>query len=90
MALRQLLSAKGALVAGGLVTTAFLAPSVALADKEDKEKTGKRATDDRYFDPSALERGAKALRDMNNSPYAKQVAKPALQATTFHAWPVHL
>lgn len=81
MALRQLLSAKGALVAGGLVSSAFLVPSVALADKEDKdkEKTGKRATDDRYFDPSALERGAKALREMNNSPYAKQALELSKQ-----------
>ncbi len=28
---------------------------------------------DKYFDPEALERGAAALREINKSPYAKQV-----------------
>ena len=27
------------------------------------------------FDPEALERGAKALREINNSPYAKKVLR---------------
>lgn len=29
--------------------------------------------DSKYFDPEALERGAKALREINQSPYAKKV-----------------
>lgn len=28
---------------------------------------------DKYFDPEALERGAKALREIQSSPYAKKV-----------------
>ena len=28
---------------------------------------------DKYFDPEALERGAKALREINTSPHAKRV-----------------
>ncbi|KAI7840123.1 hypothetical protein COHA_006164 [Chlorella ohadii] len=31
------------------------------------------AADDKYFDPEALERGAKALREIQNSPFAKKV-----------------
>lgn len=56
---------------------AYAAPHV-LADKRDeKEKVEKEKAshlhNDRLFDPEALERGAKALRDINKSPYAKQV-----------------
>lgn len=60
------------LLAGGLAG-ALIAPSVSLADKdEDKKKT----SDNRpLFDPDALERGAKALREINKSPYAKQVCR---------------
>jgi hypothetical protein len=53
-------AAAGAAAAG--TAAAGLAP-VALADKKD----------DHFFDPEALERGAKALREINKSPYAKQV-----------------
>uniref|UniRef100_A0A383WCV6 AAA+ ATPase domain-containing protein n=1 Tax=Tetradesmus obliquus TaxID=3088 RepID=A0A383WCV6_TETOB len=52
-------AAAGAAAAGA--AAAGLAP-VALADKKD----------DNFFDPEALERGAKALREINKSPYAKQ------------------
>ena len=31
------------------------------------------ADDNKYFDPDALERGAKALREIQSSPYAKKV-----------------
>ena len=31
------------------------------------------AADDKYFDPEALERGAKALREIQSSPFAKKV-----------------
>ena len=60
-----------ALMAGGLAG-ALIAPSVSLADGEKAEK--KESRDSRpLFDPDALERGAKALREINKSPYAKQV-----------------
>lgn len=47
--------------------------------KESKQSTdGKKSEDVQEpkgsgFDPEALERGAKALREINNSPHAKQV-----------------
>ena len=34
------------------------------------------------FDPEALERGAKALREINASPYAKKVRKSRARATS--------
>jgi hypothetical protein len=55
-------SAAAGVAAAGTAAAAGLAP-VALADKKD----------DNFFDPEALERGAKALREINKSPYAKQV-----------------
>ncbi len=54
------------LSAGGLAVAALIAPS-ALADKDDVSKAAA------LFDPEALERGAKSLREINKSPYAKQV-----------------
>lgn len=42
---------------------------MALADGKKKEESSR----DPYFDPDALERGAKALREINSSPHAKQV-----------------
>ena len=33
--------------------------------------------DDKYFDPDALERGAKALREIQSSPFAKKVSMVA-------------
>lgn len=46
------------------------APGVALADKKvEKDAYGRP-----LFDPEALERGAAALREINKSPYAKQVS----------------
>ena len=47
-------------------------PVVALAEKEKEEKQ-KIDNSRPLFDPEALERGAKALREINKSPYAKQV-----------------
>jgi hypothetical protein len=52
--------------AGGL---AALLGGVALADNEKAMEKQAKA----MFDPDALERGAKALREINKSPYAKQV-----------------
>lgn len=52
---------------------ALVVPTLALADKKDERK-GKDKDDMRpLFDPEALERGATALREINKSPYAKQV-----------------
>lgn len=51
-------------LAGGL----YSAPQLALADKKDKDP-GRP-----MFDPEALERGAAALREINKSPYAKNVS----------------
>lgn len=54
------------LVVGG-ASAALLSPvGVAYAEKADKKSTN-------LFDPEALERGAKALREINQSPHAKQV-----------------
>lgn len=63
--LRHLAGQKGLAAAAGLAA-GLLLPSVAAADKE---KDAVRP----MFDPEALERGAKALREINKSPYAKQV-----------------
>jgi ATPase family AAA domain-containing protein 3A/B len=56
-------------IGGAAVAAAALAPKTALADSKKKED----GPGGPYFDPEALERGAKALREINASPYAKQV-----------------
>lgn len=66
---RRLLLPAGLWVSSGALALAYAAPRV-LADKEEKAAGGS----DRLFDPEALERGAKALREINKSPYAKQVS----------------
>ena len=48
---------------------AFAAASAAVTGVAFCEKDVKGPS----FDPEALERGAKALREINNSPYAKKV-----------------
>lgn len=60
MALRQL-AAKAGMIAG-LGGGAALGTVAYCADDKDK-----------YFDPEALERGAKALREIQSSPFAKKV-----------------
>lgn len=47
-----------------------------VVEEEEKPKSkGKRAKDnEKFFDPDALERGAKALREIQKSPYAKQAS----------------
>lgn len=64
---------------GGLGSTAAacMLPGMVLADKKkDDDVRGP------LFDPEALERGAKALREINASPHAKQVrSKEALLYT---------
>lgn len=66
MAYQRLAAHKHALVGLAGLGLGVVAPSVAFADKKDD--TGRP-----LFDPEALERGAQALREINKSPYAKQV-----------------
>lgn len=64
--------ARQGLVLGGAAAAAWLSSgnSLALADgKKDKDAAAP------YFDPEALERGAKALREINSSPHAKQASQ---------------
>ena len=68
MAVPRLAKSMRWLVAGG-AGAALLPTGVAYADKRgDKDKP-----QGPLFDPEALERGAKALREINASPHAKQV-----------------
>ncbi len=60
MSLKQLAS-KAGLIAG-LTGAAAMGTVAYCADDKDK-----------YFDPEALERGAKALREIQSSPFAKKV-----------------
>ena len=75
---RAVLSTWTAVGVGGALGI-FAPIGVALADSSknsDDEQDGgkkKRGKQDTYFDPEALERGAKALREIQKSPYAKQV-----------------
>ena len=41
--------------------------------KSDKKAQAEDSSRSSGFDPESLERGAKALREINNSPYSKQV-----------------
>ena len=49
---------------GALAAASAAVTGVAYCEKDVKGPS---------FDPEALERGAKALREINNSPYAKKV-----------------
>ena len=49
----------------GLASASFLAGSTIAYCESDKNRP--------LFDPEALERGAKALKEINASPYAKKV-----------------
>ncbi len=65
--------AAGGRVLAGVVGLAagVAAPTLAItafADKEGKDNV------QRMFDPEALERGAAALKEINKSPYAKNVS----------------
>ena len=94
-------------LAGGLsalASASLSAPSRADDDKKDKKEKKDKSSDLRpMFDPEALERGAKALREINKSPYAKQVCVRVLRvflwqggrlagglsvAATTAAWPM--
>ena len=59
----------GAVAIGGPI-------GVAACKDKDKEKTVTPS-----FDPEALERGAKALREINASPHAKNVRSHPVRAT---------
>lgn len=67
----------GRAVLGGVAAAAAWFGSsarlVALADDKKKEDKSSSSSSAPYFDPEALERGAKALREINASPHAKQV-----------------
>ncbi|KIY92087.1 hypothetical protein MNEG_15875 [Monoraphidium neglectum] len=69
MAVPKLGSAMRFLMAGGAGAVLLSPAGVALADKADPKKKEQGP----LFDPEALERGAKALREINSSPHAKQV-----------------
>lgn len=71
--------ARGAMMASGMA--ALLVAPVALADK--KEDAAAKA----MFDPEALERGAKSLREINKSPYAKQVSWVQARSGDWRLWP---
>jgi hypothetical protein len=60
------------LAAGGAAAAALSPAGAALA-----EKGGDKKAQGPLFDPEALERGAKALREINASPHAKQARRPA-------------
>lgn len=66
--------ARQGLVAGGAAAAAWLASGTSLAYADDKKKKDDGGAP--YFDPEALERGAKALREINASPHAKQASQP--------------
>jgi ATPase family AAA domain-containing protein 3A/B len=71
MAAYRLLPAGGKILAAGLgLSLGYAAAPITVF--ADKEKKNERAN---LFDPEALERGAKALREINSSPYAKQVGQ---------------
>jgi ATPase family AAA domain-containing protein 3A/B len=79
--------ARQGLVIGSAAAAVWLGSStslVALAD-DKKEKKEKDATAP-YFDPEALERGAKALREINASPHAKQASQQAVNSWSVVAW----
>jgi hypothetical protein len=65
--LRNAVSAYGARLSVGAAAVA--APAVASCAKDEKK------TVTSSFDPEALERGAKALREINNSTHAKRVRR---------------
>lgn len=56
--------------------------SEAKAEAEESKGSG--------FDPESLERGAKALREINSSPHAKQVLFwiPSLSVQLFGSWEI--
>jgi ATPase family AAA domain-containing protein 3A/B len=70
------------LVLGGAAAAAFLGSDSSVALADDKKKADASAAP--YFDPEALERGAKALREINASPHAKQASQSWSTLVTRH------
>lgn len=70
------------LVLGGAAAAAFLGSDTSVALAESKKKDDSSAAP--YFDPEALERGAKALREINASPHAKQASQSWSTVVTRH------
>ena len=70
----------GRVAAVGVAAAAASVPAVALC--KDDSKDAKNMTPS--FDPEALERGAKALREINNSPYAKKVGGRFARCRALH------
>lgn len=66
--------ARQGLVVGGAAAAAWLTSGTSLALADDKDKKKEKDSAASYFDPDALERGAKALREINASPHAKQAS----------------
>jgi len=58
----------------GLASASFLAGSTVAYCESDKGRP--------LFDPEALERGAKALKEINASPYAKKVKRLLFKPTS--------
>jgi hypothetical protein len=69
MSLHRLGGSSRAWLAAGAAAACIIPGAAACAEKK-KDDLGS------YFDPEALERGAKALREINSSPYGKQVGSP--------------
>ena len=70
MSLQRLGGSSRAWLAAGAAAACIIPSAAAYAEKK-KDDIGS------MFDPEALERGAKALREINASPYAKQVGWPS-------------
>jgi len=68
-AMRHLLAGSKPAMAGAIGLVSGLSVPAALAEKKGEKDPGRP-----MFDPEALERGAAALREINKSPYAKQVS----------------
>jgi hypothetical protein len=73
------------LVLGSAAAAVWLGSSTSLVALADDKKKEKDATA-HYFDPEALERGAKALREINASPHAKQASQQAVNSRFVVAW----
>lgn len=79
--------ARQGLVLGSAAAAVWLGSSTSLvALAEDKKKEKEKDATAPYFDPEALERGAKALREINASPHAKQASQQAVNSWFVVAW----
>jgi ATPase family AAA domain-containing protein 3A/B len=83
---RAALGGAAAMVGLGLASPAPLASAAADDDKDERNPNDRpmssaeaKRLQQGMFDPEALERGAKALREINKSPYAKQALELSRQ-----------